>query len=111
MDDSQIEIYTDKTGKSPFERWFRKLNSEAAAEITFAVKRIELGTAQFKTVGKGVQEVRVDFGPGYRIYVGRRGDKLVVLLGGGTKSSKSKQNLDIQAAHKAWADYKQQLKE
>jgi putative addiction module killer protein len=56
-----------------------------------------------KGVGAGVFEYRMDFGPGYRIYFGRDGELLVILLGGGTKK---RQNQDIQAAQERWADYK-----
>lgn len=61
-----------------------------------------------KGVGAGVLEYRIDFGPGYRIYFGRDGDQLVLLLGGGTK--KRQQN-DIEAARSRWGDYKRRRKE
>ena len=61
-----------------------------------------------KGVGAGVSEYKIDFGPGYRIYFGRDGDTLVILLGGGTKK---RQNKDIQSAQVCWADYKQRKKE
>lgn len=60
-----------------------------------------LGNA--KSVGSGVQEYRIEFGPGYRIYFGRDGDRLVILLGGGTKKS---QQDDIRDAQAYWADYR-----
>ena len=56
-----------------------------------------------KSVGAGVYECRIDFGPGYRAYLGRDGESLVVLLGGGTKK---RQDKDIQDAHEYWKDYK-----
>jgi putative addiction module killer protein len=56
-----------------------------------------------KTVGSGVSELRLDFGPGYRVYFGNDGDELVILLAGGTKR---RQQADIDAAHPLWAEYK-----
>jgi putative addiction module killer protein len=58
-------------------------------------------------VGKGVMEYRVDFGPGYRIYFGRSGKEMVILLAGG---SKRRQQADIAVAQARWADYKQRNK-
>jgi putative addiction module killer protein len=64
--------------------------------------------SQAKGVGAGVYEFKIDFGPGYRIYFGRDGDYLVVLIGGGTKK---RQNKDVQAAQACWADYKRRKKQ
>ncbi len=61
-----------------------------------------------ESVGSGVYEHRVDFGPGYRIYFGRDGDQIVILPGGGTKT---RQGNDIQKAQECWADYKRRKKE
>ena len=60
-----------------------------------------------KAVGQGVAEYRIDFGPGYRVYLGQDGDVLVILLGGGTKKG---QNTDIQLAQQRWRDYKARKK-
>jgi putative addiction module killer protein len=69
-----------------------------------AVARIEQGNlSNVKAVGEGVLEFRLDFGPGYRIYFGRDGDALVILLTGGTKR---RQQRDIVAARLLWQDYK-----
>ena len=61
-----------------------------------------------KGVGAGVYEYKIDFGPGYRIYFGRDGDRVVILIGGGTKK---RQNKDIQHAQQCWADYKRRKKQ
>jgi len=76
----RIVEYLDAAGRSPFTGWFDGLDSTAAAKVTVALTRIELGNlSNVKTVGGGVLEHRIDFGPGYRIYFGRHGDELVVL--------------------------------
>lgn len=70
-----------------------------------ALERVAGGnTSSIKTVGEGVSEYKIDFGPGYRIYFGKDGDRLIVLLGGGTKK---RQNQDIENAKAAWREYKQ----
>ena len=61
-----------------------------------------------KGVGAGVSELRLDFGPGYRVYFGRDGERLVVLLAGGTKR---RQQADIEAARVLWAEYKRRKRE
>ena len=100
----QILEYLDVAGDSPYRAWFDSLDARAAAKVTVVLTRIELGNlSNVKGVGAGVQEYRIDFGPGYRIYFGRDGDRLVILLAGGTKS---RQQNDIVTAQKRWADYK-----
>ena len=81
-----VRVYLDQTGKSPFADWFDDLDSQASAKVTMAVTRLGQGNfSNVKGVGSGVSEYKIDFGPGYRIYVGKYGDHLVILLGGGTK--------------------------
>jgi len=72
-------------------------------------RRIEMGNlSSVKAVGTGVLEYRIDWGPGYRVYFGRDGQRLVILLAGGTKR---RQQGDIRAAQERWADYKRRRKE
>ena len=100
----QLSEYVDTAGNSPFRNWFDRLDAQAAAKVTVALTRMGLGNlSNVKSVGAGVQEIRIDFGPGYRIYFGRDGDWLVILLAGGTKNRQQK---DIAAARVRWADYK-----
>jgi len=105
-----IEIleYADRKGRQPFSAWFLKQDSLTQARITFALERLELGNASAKSVGGGVLELRLFFGPGYRVYFGKDGDALVILLGGGTKT---RQQADIEAAQKLWREYKQRKRE
>ncbi len=98
-----------KGGKSQFGLWFYRLNPQAAAKVTTALYRLEHGNlSNVKSAGKGVQEYRIDHGPGYRIYFGREGCRLIILLGGG---SKKRQDTDIKRAHAAWQDYKKERRE
>ena len=100
-----VREYVDPTGKSPFGSWFNDLNGAAAAKIAVALYRLKQGNfSNVKGVGAGVYEYRVDFGPGYRIYFGKDGDRIVILLGG---SSKKRQRDAIAGAQSAWAAYKQ----
>jgi putative addiction module killer protein len=100
-----VREFLDLHGSSPFAKWFADLDAAAAARVTTALLRLELGNlSNAKSVGTGVLEYRIDFGPGYRIYLGKDGDTLVILLGGGTKKRQSR---DIAAARDRWKDYKQ----
>lgn len=101
----QIELYVTSEGESPFEEWLTELkDSKARAKIRVRLDRLGLGNfGDCKSVGSGIFELRVDFGPGYRVYLGQAGDTVVVLLCGGDKSSQTK---DIKNANKFWADYK-----
>jgi putative addiction module killer protein len=99
-----IREYLDPKGRSPFAKWFASLNAQAAAKVATALVRIEQGNfSNSKGVGAGVYEYRIDFGPGYRIYFGKDGETVVILLGGGTKKH---QNMDILAAQNCWHDFK-----
>ncbi|MEM9211865.1 MAG: type II toxin-antitoxin system RelE/ParE family toxin [Pseudomonadota bacterium] len=96
--------YLDEQGVSPFADWFNDLDAQAAAKVTTAIARMGDGNfGDHKSVGEGVVERRLTHGPGYRIYFGRDGDTLVILLVGGTKK---RQDNDIAKAKELWADYK-----
>ncbi len=102
----QIEVleYLDLSGRSPFGRWFVALNAVAAARVTIALERLSQGNfSRVEGVGAGVFELKIDFGPGYRIYFAKDGERIVILLGGSTKK---RQSPAIAAAQAAWADYK-----
>jgi putative addiction module killer protein len=93
--------FLDERGASPFAKWFASLDATAAAKVTTAVRRLELGNfSNVKGVGGG---------PGYRVYFGKDGDRLVILLAGGTKK---RQDRDIAAALERWsADKKRKAQE
>jgi putative addiction module killer protein len=101
----RILEYNGPDGHSPFRAWFDALDPVAAAKVTVAVMRMELGNlSNAKSVGLGVSEFKIDFGPGYRIYFGKDGSEIVILLGGG---SKKRQQRDVAKAAARWADYKE----
>jgi putative addiction module killer protein len=105
MDEIEIRSYVDRNGRVPFQDWLGLLDTQAQARITIALARLAQGNrSQVKGLGAGVAELRLDFGPGYRIYFGSDGLTLVILLAGGTKR---RQNGDIAAAKMRWADYKE----
>lgn len=100
----ELRYYLASDGVSPFESWFGDLDATAAAKVSVALVRLEQGNlSNAKAVGEGVLEYRIDWGPGYRVYFGRDGDVLVILLTGGAKK---RQQRDIDAAKAHWADYK-----
>jgi putative addiction module killer protein len=100
----EVREYLDARGGCPYRTWFDRLNPHAAAKVATALTRLALGNfSNTKGVGSGVFEFRIDFGPGYRVYFGKEGERLVILLGGGTKK---RQQRDINAALANWQDYK-----
>jgi putative addiction module killer protein len=104
-----VRQYIDRQGRNPFDRWFDKLDDNTQARITVALDRLERGNfSAAKGVGTGVFELRLDFGPGYRVYFGKGGETLVILLGGG---SKKRQQSDIADAQMLWQEYKRRKKD
>ena len=100
----QVEEYLREDGTSPYEEWFMGLDTISAAKITIVKLKIEQGNlSKVKWFG-GIGEYRLDWGPGYRVYIGKDGDKLIILLGGGTKKGQQK---DIDKAESIWQEYKE----
>jgi putative addiction module killer protein len=100
----ELRDYISAQGRVPYRDWIDQLDESISSRIVTSVLRLELGNfSAAKSVGSGVSELRLNFGPGYRVYFGRDGDTLVLLLGGG---SKRRQQADIVDAHERWADYK-----
>ncbi len=105
----EIREYIDSGGRSPYALWFDGLDARAAAKVATALVRMEQGNlSNAKGVGAGVFECRIDFGPGYRVYFGKDGSALVILLGGGTKKRQQK---DIEAAQGLWREYKRRKRQ
>ena len=105
----EVVLYQSEEGKAPFADWFNGLDAQAALKVRTALARMEAGNfGDLKPIGSGVFERRLDWGPGYRLYLGRDGRRLVVLLVGGTKR---RQKADIVEAKALWADYGNRKKE
>ncbi len=105
----EIREYVDRRGRSPFRRWYDGLDPAAAQRVQTAVDRIADGNlSDVKGLGAGLLECRLHFGPGYRIYVGRDGAALVILLAGGTKA---RQQQDIERARGLWREYRHRKRE
>jgi putative addiction module killer protein len=105
----EVRQYIDRLGRNPFERWFDGLDDTTQARITVALERVEHGNlSAAKGVGSSVFELRLDFGPGYRVYFAKDGETLVILLRGGTKK---RQQADIATAQVLWQEYKKRKRE
>jgi putative addiction module killer protein len=101
----EVREYLDRRDRSPFGIWFNQLDKTAAAKVTVGLARVSMGnSSNVKSVGGGVFEYKIDFGPGFRIYFGRDGETVVILLGGGSKKRQSK---DIDNAILRWNDYRE----
>jgi putative addiction module killer protein len=101
----ELRIYEAPDGRKPFREWVDSLKDfEAQGRILARLERVRLGLlGDRKSVGAGVWELRVDTGPGYRVYFGKDGRSIVILLCGGSKASQRK---DIADARELWKDYR-----
>lgn len=106
----EIKEYLTEDGESPFRKWLKSLKDvNARARIRVRLNRIRIGNlGDCKSVGSGVYELRIDYGPGYRVYFGQDGDEIIILLYGGDKKRQQK---DIQNAINYWQDYKRRRDE
>src|SRR5215475_12050893 len=100
----EIKEYVLENDESPFRDWFDELDPQAVVGVETAIRRLSEGnTSNVKSIGEGAAELKINRGPGYRVYFGWDGKVLVILLGGGTKR---RQQNDIEAALRRWRDYK-----
>jgi putative addiction module killer protein len=101
----EIERYVTADGQIPFDNWFDSIRvSKTQTIISKRLDRVRMGNlGDYRSVGGGVFELRIDYGRGYRIYFGQVGTTIVLLLCGGDKSSQIK---DIRQAQKYWRDYR-----
>ena len=103
----KVEEYICGDGTNPYKAWFDSLEAQAAAKVVTAKLRLELGNTSNVKWFDGMGEYVIDWGPGYRIYLAKEGETLIVLLGGGTKHG---QQRDIDRAKQLLAEYKARKK-
>ena len=103
----KVEEYLREDASNPYKQWFDSLSAQAAAKVTVAKLRMELGKTSSIKWFDGMGEYIIDWGPGYRIYLAKDGDTLIVLFGGGTKR---RQQRDIDRAKELLAEYKARKK-
>ena len=99
----KVEEYLRADGSNPYKMWFDSLDAQAAAKVVTAKLRLELGNTSSVKWYSGIGEYVIDWGPGYRIYLARDGEALIILFGGGTKRRQQK---DIDQAKVLHAEYK-----
>lgn len=102
----QLLIYETKDGTQPLEKWMTKLRDvEAIARLDERIDRLERGNpGDYKSVGAGVYELRIDYGAGFRLYFAFAGRQIILLLCGGDKTTQTR---DIRLAQQYWQDYQQ----
>jgi putative addiction module killer protein len=100
----KIAMYAKPEGRAPVEDWLRGLRDvQARARIRVRIDRLSLGNAgDARPVGGGVWELRIDYGPGYRVYYAQSGTDIILLLCGGDKTT---QTADIRLAQAYWTEY------
>jgi putative addiction module killer protein len=85
-----LEEYLQDNDTSPFKRWFSTLDAQAAFKVSNAPMRLELGNTSNIKWFDGLGEYRINWGPGYRVYLTQEGKRLIILFGGGDKSTQKK---------------------
>lgn len=103
----RVEEYVRPDGSIPYRDWFDRLDGQAAAKVAVATLRLAMGNTGSVKWFAGIGEYRIDWGPGYRVYLAKDGEQLIVLFGGGTKK---KQSVDIARARDLHAEYKSRKK-
>ena len=105
----ELIYYTTESGKIPFREWFQGLSDfKAQAVIDSRLIRLRLGNfGKCEPVSAGIFELKIDYGPGYRVYFGRIPGKMILLLCGGDKSTQAK---DIHSAYFYWQHYRKKRK-
>jgi len=103
--EKELWLYENQDGKAPFEIWIESLRDHKARDIIWVrLDRLKYGHAgKCRLVGMGVFELKIFFGPGYRVYYGEENDRIIILLCGGDKSTQAR---DIQKACQYWRNYK-----
>jgi putative addiction module killer protein len=97
----QIRYFELDSGVGPFETWISSLDIRSRAKVRAYIDRVALGGSKknIRCLGEGLNEIKIDFGPGFRIYYGIIGNEIMLLLGGGDKGSQPR---DIEKAYEFW---------
>jgi len=104
----EIRFYQKPNGKEPFSEWFKSIKDiKIRAHLKNRFERVCVGnTGDCKAVGDGIFEIRIHYGPGYRVYFAEKGGYFILFLIGGTKNSQKK---DIEKAKAYWADFQERM--
>jgi putative addiction module killer protein len=98
----ELEIYQAENGKEPYTVWLQTLDTRTRLKVVASVERLADGNiSNLKGLGGGVSELKINFGAGYRVYLARKGDALIILISGG---SKKRQQKDIDQAKAIWRE-------
>jgi len=103
----EVLEYIREDGSNPYKKWFDSLDAQAAAKVAVAKARLELGNTSNIKWFAGIGEYRINWGPGYRIYLAQDGKEIIILLGGG---SKKRQGKDINQAKELHKEYRARKK-
>ena len=104
----KVQEYLREDNSNPYRKWFNSLDATAAAKIAVAIARLELGNTSNIKWFDGIGEYKIDWGPGYRVYLAQEGKQLILLFGGGTKKH---QQTDIEHAQALYREYKKRKKQ
>ncbi|MDX4952347.1 type II toxin-antitoxin system RelE/ParE family toxin [Delftia acidovorans] len=104
----QLQEYIREDGSSAYQTWFNGLDGQAAAKVAVAMARMELGNTSNIEWFRGIGEYKIDWGPGYRIYLAKDGERLIILFGGGTKKGQQKAIDEAVALHSEYKARKRQ---
>lgn len=105
----RLEEYIQYDGGNPYQTWFDRLDAQAAAKVTVAKTRLELGNTSNIEWFRGIGEYKIDWGPGYRIYLAKDGEALIILFGGSTKKGQQKAIDQAVALHEEYKARKKVL--
>lgn len=105
----KLEEYIRESGGNPYQTWFDSLNAQAAAKVTVAKTRLELGNTSNIEWFRGIGEYKIDWGPGYRIYLAKEGEALIILFGGSSKKDQQKAIEQAVALHDEYKARKKAL--
>ena len=105
----QLKEYVGEDGANPYQTWFNGLDAQAAAKVTVAKVRLGLGNTSSVEWFRGIGEYKIDWGPGYRVYLAKDGEALIVLFGGSTKKGQQKAIDQAVALHDEYKSRKKRL--